>query len=573
MPSLDWKGRAAVLTHADTVPCRLLHADPDLSVGDTGNLLVQGDNLHALKSLLPRYAGAVKCVYIDPPYNTGNEKWVYNDNVNAPEIRAWLKKTVDRDDLNRHDKWLCLMYPRLQLLKRFLRPDGAIFVSIDDNEVHHLRLLMDEIFGAQNFVTQIVWQKKVSPSNDAKWFSNDHEYLMVYAGDKNIWRPKRLPRSDEQRDYYRNPDDDVRGAWNSVAYTCNKSRTQRPNLYYAITQPNTGAEIFPKETAVWAYSRGVHEQHVADDLLYWGVDGTSRAPRYKKFLTDAGDIVPRSIFPYSEAGHTQEATSEFLKLFPGGGFDTPKPTRLIKRILQIATDKDSLVLDSFAGSGTTGHAVLDLNREDGGNRRFILVEMEDGIARNVTAERLRRVIARAEPSPTPPEPLAEPREPFTGSFELSAEFREPSAEPREPLAEFRESLAEPREGLAEARETLAEAREPSAEGFTFYTLGVPVVAEDGAIPPGVPDELLAQHIFYTETQTPLPHGVALPLLGVHETTAFYLLRGDYNDDTDADLPPHDGAKVVFADTVSRSDAARKAGNVVAKHLPYEIKRG
>ncbi len=219
MPTLDWIGKKAVINHHRQVPFRLLHCDQELSVGDpeAGNLLVQGDNLEALKALLPYYAGQVKCIYIDPPYNTGNENWVYNDNVNSPEMQKWLRKTVGKEaeDLSRHDKWLCMMYPRLALLREFLREDGAIFISIDDNEVHHLRLIMDEIFGARNFVATVIWQKIFSTKNTARHLSESHDFIILYAKNADSWRPNLVLRSDSNDSRYKNPDNDPRGPWTS----------------------------------------------------------------------------------------------------------------------------------------------------------------------------------------------------------------------------------------------------------------------------------------------------------------------------------------------------------------------
>ena len=397
MPTLDFKGKQHIYAHHLTVPYRPLVPDDDRSLNPGGaddNLIIHGDNLHALKALLPRYAGKVKCIYIDPPYNTGNEDWVYNDRVNSPLMKAWLDENspVDNEDLERHDKWLCMMWPRLHLLKELLSDDGVIFVSIDDNEQHHLRILMDEIFGEENFVTSIAWQKKVSPSNDAKYFSYDHEYVAVYAKDKADWRPNRLPMSHRQTKYYRNPDNDPRGPWNSSTYTCNKTRWERPNLYYSITNPHTGEEIYPKETAVWAYSRKVYERHELEGLIYWGKNRDAK-PRFKKFLQGAREVVPRTVWQYADVGHTQSATQEIQAVLQdnANGFQTPKPSALLTRVLQIGADRDALILDSFAGSGTTAHSVLALNKEDGGNRKFILVECED-YADTITAERVRRVI-------------------------------------------------------------------------------------------------------------------------------------------------------------------------------------
>ena len=248
MPTLNWIGKEAVVKHHKDVPYRLLEPVSELSCGnaDSGNLIVQGDNLHALKALLPRYAGQVKCIYIDPPYNTGNEGWVYNDNVNSPEIRRWLGEVVGKEGetLDRHDRWLSMMYPRLVLLKQFLRDDGAIFVSIDDNEVATLRLLMDEIFGNQCFVTQIAWQSRYSRSSDAS-ISLSHNHIVIYALNVDLWRSKRnrLPRSPAQEKQYKNPDNDSHGPWRAIPWD---APNIRENLSYPITTPNGTVDTPPR---------------------------------------------------------------------------------------------------------------------------------------------------------------------------------------------------------------------------------------------------------------------------------------------------------------------------------------
>jgi adenine-specific DNA-methyltransferase len=289
MPTLDFKGKNYVYSHHLSVPFRALEVDADKSKPLNGekptmddNLIIQGDNLHALKALLPKYAGKIKCIYIDPPYNTGNEGWCYSDNVNSPVMREWLKDNanpVDKEDLERHDKWLCMMWPRLQLLRELLSDDGVIFISIDEIEICKLRLLMDEIYGENNFIEQIIWQNRVSPANDAKWFSSDHEYIITYAKNKDKWFPKKSKRTDKQNSYYTNPDKDNRGKWNSAAYTCNKNKDERPNLYYPLINPNTNEEVWPNENAVWAYSKETHLKHVEENILYWGKDGKSNSPR------------------------------------------------------------------------------------------------------------------------------------------------------------------------------------------------------------------------------------------------------------------------------------------------------
>ena len=391
MPTLDWIGKDKVVNHHMDVPFRVLEEKYRYGE-DSDNMIIHGDNLSALKSLLPRYEGKIKCIYIDPPYNTGNENWVYNDNVNDPRILEWLGKVVgaEGEDLSRHDKWLCMMYPRLKLLHRLLADDGVIFISIDSSEFSLLKMICDEIFGLYNFVDMISWFKKASPSNDAQFFSNDTEYIFVYAKDKTRWRPNRLPLNERQMKYYQNPDNDPRGAWNSATYTCNKSKTERPNLYYPIKNPFTGELVYPKETAVWKYSKEQTEILQNDNRLFWGTNGTAQFPRIKKFLSEHEGVVNRNLWHYDDVSHTQGATTE-LKEIGITGFATPKPSKLIERIITIATDKDSIILDSFAGSGTTAHAVLNMNKADGGSRKFILIEMMD-YADTITAERVKRVI-------------------------------------------------------------------------------------------------------------------------------------------------------------------------------------
>lgn len=327
---------------------------------EIGGLIVKSENWQALNLLQERYREQMKCIYIDPPYNTGNDEFVYRDNY-------------------QHSCWLSMIVDRMDLAKHLMQNQGMVFTNIDSGEQARLHLLLNLIFGEDNFITEIIWQKRVSPANDAKWFSSDHDTILVFSKNKTECHPCRLTRNEVQTNYYQNPDNDPRGTWNSVAYTCNKSKSQRPNLYYPIINPNTNEEIYPKETAVWAYSREVHKRHLEENKLYWGKDGMSRAPRYKKFLFEAKDIVPRSIWSYTEVGSTQQATSEFLSLFPFGGFPSPKPSKLIERIAIISTEptKSETYLDFFAGSGTTANAILNLNREDKGNRKYILVEMAD----------------------------------------------------------------------------------------------------------------------------------------------------------------------------------------------------
>ena len=413
MPVLEFKGKQHIYAHHLTVPYRPLLPDPARSCRPAGvddNLIIHGDNLHALKALLPRYAGRVKCIYIDPPYNTGNEGWVYNDNVNSPLLKEWLRAhgPVDNEDLERHDKWLCMMWPRLHLLRELLAEDGVIFVSIDDHEQHRLRLLMDDVFDESNFVTNIIWEKKYSPSNDAKYFSDNHDFIIVYAKRKDHWRPRLLPRQARHDERYSNPDNDHRGPWKSSGLDV---KTYQSEYDYPITTPS-GRIVNPPHGKCWRYSRNRFDELVADDRIWFGSRGNN-VPSVKRFLSEVkAGITPLTIWSHKDVGHTQSGTQRLNEI--GVEFANPKPHTLLKRILQIGTGLNDLVLDSFAGSGTTAHAVLALNREDGGNRRFILVECED-YADSITAERVRRVI---DGVPSARDPAL--REGLGGSFTFAA---------------------------------------------------------------------------------------------------------------------------------------------------------
>lgn len=330
------------------------HASHIVSDNDIfDNMLIHGDNLLALKALEQQYTGKIKCIFIDPPYNTGSAFAHYDDGVE-------------------HSLWLGLMRDRIELLHRLLSENGSFWVTLDDNESHYFKVMCDEIFGRNNFVANVIWQKKYAPANDAKWLSDDHDHVLVYAKDKQSWRPRKLPRTAAQNSLYKNPDNDPRGDWMSDNYTCAKSADERPNLYYAITNPNTGEEIWPKKTRVWAFDPSAHKRHVEENLIYWGKDGKNSTPRLKKFislLSKGQGRVSSTIWTYEEVGHTQDARREVLALNSQDPFSTPKPERLIRKILELATEPNDLVLDSFAGSGTTGAVAHKMRR------RWIMVEL------------------------------------------------------------------------------------------------------------------------------------------------------------------------------------------------------
>jgi adenine-specific DNA-methyltransferase len=369
-----------------------LDFDADLSCGVApfGNLIIEGDNFDALRFLRMTHAGKVKCIYIDPPYNTGNRDFIYND------------RFIDKEDAYKHSKWLEFMYRRLELAKELLAEDGVIFVSIDDNEVFNIGLLMNRVFGENNFIANCIWQKRYAASNDHKTIAPMHEYLLIYQL-SGLWKRNLLPRTEEKDRQYRFEDE--QGIFRPDNYTCNKSAEERPNLYYPIVNPNTSEEIWPKTTRVWAYSKEEYIRHAQEGLIYWGKNGGGKVPafkRYKHLLRNADGIVPNTWWKFDEVGHTDTAKKELLDILAehATAFSTPKPVQLIERVLHIATKPGDLILDFFAGSGTTAHAVLKLNQEDGGNRRFILVSNTEATAdvpdknlcRDVCAERVRRVI-------------------------------------------------------------------------------------------------------------------------------------------------------------------------------------
>jgi len=394
MPSLNFKGKALVQNFHLLVPfhelkpvkAKSLTTKPSLH----DNLVVHGDNLKALKALLPYYSGKVKCVCIDPPYNTGNEGWVYNDKVNSPMMQEWLGKVVDREDLTRHDKWLCMMMPRLKLMREFLTDDGVICISIDDNEVHWLRALMDEVFGEENFVATIIWEKVYSPKSSARFFSENHDYIMVYARRKESFELGLLPRTEEANARYENPDNDKRGPWKPGDLS---ARNPYSKGVYAIKCPGGRVIKGPPPGNYWRVSEENLWRLHTDNRIWWGED-KNQVPAIKRFLTEVKQgLVPETIWTYKEVGHTQDAKRSLLDIFGDDFqvFTTPKPVELLKRIIRLCTEEDSIVMDAFAGSATTAHAVLEMNKEEGAVRRFLLVESED-YADTLTAERIRRII-------------------------------------------------------------------------------------------------------------------------------------------------------------------------------------
>jgi DNA modification methylase len=543
MPTLNWIGKDAVVNHHLEVPFHLLKDVPELSCGDagSGNLIVEGDNLVALKALLPYYKGRVKCACIDPPYNTGNEGWAYNDNVNSPAIRKWLGETVGKEGetLDRHDRWLCMMYPRLILLKDFLTEDGSIWIHMDDSEIGLLRVLMDEIFGAHRFIACNVWQKRYSREN-REAIGDVHDYILVYAMDPKKFKAARnkVPFTDDQTKVYRNPTNDPRGPWRTIPITAQAGHAT-PEQFYEITTPS-GRVFTPSQGRCWSLSKATFEKCRTEGRIYFGKDGNSQ-PNLIRYLSEVEGAVPWTWWPHEEVGHTDEASKELLTLFPNGaGFNTtPKPTRLIERILQIATNPGDLVLDSFAGSGTTGHAVLKMNSAapEKQLRRFIMVELQSDIARNITRERVKRAS----------------------------------------------------DGHTNSKSVAIDAL---GGGFRYVTLGDALFDETGQIRNTVRFAELARHVYFTETGEPLPKervSAKTPLLGIHRGKAIYLLyNGILSDrsigggnalcrETLQEIEEinsgHEGiAQTVVYGTSQRLSPARlKRGRIDFKQIPYNLR--
>jgi len=529
MPTLDWIGKQAVVRHHAEVPFHLLKEEPELSCGGeagAGNLIVQGDNLKALKALLPHYGGQVKCIYIDPPYNTGNEGWVYNDNVNSPEMKRWLESTVGKEgeDLTRHDKWLCMMYPRLMLLKRFLCDDGAIFVSIDDNEVANLRLMMDEIFGASRFVACLIWKRRETADNrNVDGVSPDHEYLLCYSGSGSL----RFRGREKDLTKYSNPDKDKRGPWMSDNLTGLADARERPNLHYPLVNPSTGIEYPPHPARGWAIGQDRMRQMIEEDRILWPKKETGR-PRLKRFQSDMQNANTGFSTVLDIRGNVV-GTKDLSEILGPKAFAFPKTAELIQTLITQVTAGEDLILDSFAGSGTTGHAVLKQNVEDGGNRRFILVEMDENIAQTITAERVRRVS----------------------------------------------------QGYKNAK---GEAVSGLGSGFRFAKLGKTLFDETGAIREDVKFRELAEFVYFHHTGSPMPKGwKSSPLLGIVDGRAIYLLYngilGDRSIDGGnvltapvlAELPPHNGPKTIYAAACRLGPNRLERERIQFKQTPYGLR--
>lgn len=383
---MTWPGKREALMQANTPINKTLrpYREESVNFDATQNLYIEGDNLEALKLLQESYLGKVKMIYIDPPYNTGKD-FVYKDKfkrsaVEELEASGQVDEKGGRLIANTesngrfHSDWLSMMYPRLKIARNLLSDDGVIFISLDDGEIANLRKMCDEVFGENNFINNVIWQKKYAPQNDAKWFSDNHDHILVYAKDKNIWRPVLLPRSDKQNKYYKYDDNDGRGLWRSDNILV-KSFTK--DRVFPIINPNTNEEFYPPQGRCWRYNKNTLYKMLEENRIYFGKDGTG-APQVKRYLCEVKDgVTPLTIWLRDDVGDNQDGKNELNSFFEIPTFDTPKPTKLIKRMIHIGTDKDDIVLDFFSGSSTTAHSVILKNFEDGGNRQFIMVQLPE----------------------------------------------------------------------------------------------------------------------------------------------------------------------------------------------------
>lgn len=547
MPILNWIGKEKIVNHDKEVPFRLLRKNKKYSLGKSENLIIEGDNLEALKALMPFYYGKIKCIYIDPPYNTGKEKWVYNDKVNAPKIKEWLDRVVgpEGEDLCRHDKWLCMMYPRLKLLKDLLSNDGVIFVSIDDNELTNLKTVMDDIFGVKNIVANIIVQSNPRGKQQMK-IAVTHEYLLVYAKDITKVKLKDAELTEKQIKEYNKVDDNGR-RYREIGLRKRGAAARRvdvPNLFYPIyINPKTDAvsltqsKYFTKksipllsnnEEGRWRWSKKKFGNN-KDKLIGRIVNGNKWDVFEMDYLLKEDEqklTKYKSVWVDKELNY--EKAKDLLKqIFNGRSpFDYPKTTFLLKRIIQLITNQEDLILDSFAGSGTTGHAVLDFNKEDGGNRKFILVELEKNIAKKITAERIKRVIR--------------------GYF-------------------YKKNRGEKIrvKGLG--------------GGFEYVELGEPLFNENGMINEKVSYGDMARYIFFTETHTNLEsRNIKENYLGRYGDYHYFLLfdgikNNILNRKFLKEIKKKDGKKIVYADKCLLDEDILEKHQIIFKQIPYEVK--
>ena len=589
MPTLNWIGKDKVVSLHNDVPFHVLEhgygftADGGKTGVETGsgNKIIHGDNLTALKSLLPEYEERIDCIYIDPPYNTGNENWVYNDNVNDPHIKRWLGEVVGKEgeDLSRHDKWCCMMYPRLRLLKNLLSEHGTIFISIDDRELLNLRYICNEIFGESNFLAQFIWQKRTSPDM-RKLVSTAHEYICAYC--KNIQNLddsiNKVSFGEDNLKAFKNPDNDPRGPWVSSDYT---AQGFRPNQMYEIVTPG-GARYTPPEGKCWKNVESEFLRQKEEGRIWFGLDGNG-FPRRKTYLAERDGMNIWTWWDNKSVGHTQEATQEIGKIFGKATiFDYPKPTRLLKRIVQIATKKNSIILDSFAGSGTPAHAVLDLNKKDGGNRKFILIEMMD-YADTITAERVKRVMTGYPYKGKKEEEIYSKRLTQKNIAHGEKLLAEAQAKADDEAKNYTK-VSKPKiqdNCLKVIGTIVTDEKMPGLGGaFDYYELGPSLFDKDGFLNEDVGEDAIREYVYYSETRQHLTRQrqeSSKYLLDTFGGTAYYFYYEPHcMTSLDFKSPLHIAEKadqyIIYADVCYLPDDYMRKHHIIFKKIPRDIRQ-
>ncbi len=574
MPLLNWIGKDAVVNHDKDVPFRLLKKNKPKSVGDSENLIIEGDNLEALKALLPHYQNKIKCVFIDPPYNTGNEHWRYNDNVKSPAIKKWLDSEVGIDDLTRHDKWICMMYPRLKLLRELLSDDGVIFVSINDKavrdtgELYNLKLIMDQIFYEENFLANIIWQHSLQPKGYVDKFSIHHNHILCYRK-TDQFKLKITERTEEDNKNYSNPDNDPEGDWRTGDV---RNSEYRKNCIYDIVTPS-GKIIKPPPNG-WRWEKTTMDSKILTGEVFF--NKTETTITRKIHLKNVHGRAPETIWFGKDVGTTRTASKELKEIFGKKLFETPKPKELLKKIIRISTTQDDIILDSFAGSGTTAHAVLELNKEEGGNRKFILIELEHEICRDITSKRVKKVINGYS---------------FKGK-DLNLIFEKKLSvddlKNIDPILDHFENLK--KNGNSEdfdlkfenntlslyMTNEISGKRTGAGGGFQYAVLDKKLFNSDGRINEDCTYEDLASYIYFEETKTILDKKkINKSLIGTHNDTEYYLIfkgigqnRLDRKFLTSVDSHTN---KIIYSDKCTVSDDILEQHNTLFRQIPYEVK--
>jgi adenine-specific DNA-methyltransferase len=555
MPVVQFKGKTAVECYHHTLPHHTLQLNNRLSslrkdeeAGLEHNLIIEGDNLLALKALLPTHASRIKCIFLDPPYNTGNEQWIYNDNLSHPQFKEWIGQVVGKEgeDATRHDKWCCMMYPRLQLLKELLSDDGAIFVSIDDNESHHLRIMMDEIFGAENFLTAIVWKTRNTDNRVKTMLSVDHEYVLVYSMYRSPVRGRFIDRSD-----FSNPDNDPRGPYVTDPLTGKATAEERPNLHFVIENEDTGDKYEPDPARGWITDRAGIRNLVKEKRLWWPPYPQTGKPRKKRFLFETKERMPASSFWADLKG--QSGADEVDQILGERLFAFPKSVEFMRAIIDVGMGPTDTILDATAGSGTTAHAVLAQNAADGGNRKFILIQMpyetkdnereEFNICEKITAERVRRVIKGYKFVGAREEILLEENVTLSLLKKSDNLMDRVEAAKSANAAKFNEINVACNHGLLRVigKKKFREKAEGLGGSFAYFRLGSPLLGEYRNLGECLPTyEELAKYIFYTETSRDFNCSLmnkTTHKIGEYNGTSYYLFyTPDERNDKRLDLP-------------------------------------